>query len=124
METNELIYLWRAESCDGVILNQLDENGVGRKLEEIDKLARPYSLTLLPQLPGLPTVSVKISGTKRFIYFRRVNKRVSMINCLFKGEQTISTFYALGWQDTIEGKNVKSIMWISETGEIKETDEV
>ena len=83
MENKNLIYLWRVEDSNGVVLNQLDENGVGRKLEEVDKLARPYTFFLIPQLPGLPKVSVKISGTKRFIYFRRTNKRVSMMNCLF-----------------------------------------
>jgi len=124
METSELIYLWRVEDVNGTVLNQLDENNVGRKLEDIEKLcSKPYTFYLIPQRPGLPKVSVKISGTKRYIFFRRINKKVSMMNCLFRGEQTISVFYALGWQDNVEGRNVKSIMWISETGEITEDTE-
>lgn len=123
MFNTDLIYLWRVEDCNGVILNQLGTDGQSRKLEEVDKLSRPYTFYLLPQRPGLPKVSVKISGTKRFIYFRRINKKVSMMNSLFKGEQTVSVVYALGWQDNVGGKNVKSIMWISESGEIKEDTE-
>ena len=123
METKDLIYLWRVIDAEGKILDQLNETGQGRKLEEIEVLKRPYTIYLIPQRPGLPQVSVKISGTKRFIYFRKIHKKVSMLGSLFKGEQTVSTVYALGWQDTVEGKNVKSIMWISENGDITEDTE-
>jgi hypothetical protein len=125
METKDLIYLWKVEDCNGVILDQLGVDGQGRKLEDVEKICkRPYTFYLIPQLPGLRKIAVKISGTKRFIYFRRINKKVSMMGCLYSGEQTVSVVYALGWQDTIEGKNVKSIMWIdSVTGEIQETGE-
>ena len=118
-----LFYLWHVEDCNGVVLDQIGADGKGRKLEEIDKLARPYTFYLIPQRPGLPKVSVKISGTKRYIFFRRINKKVSMMNCLFKGEQTVSVFYALGWQDNISGRNVKSIMWVAEDGTINEDTE-
>ena len=121
METKNLDYLWRIEDCDGKILDQINEKGEGRKLAEIEEMKRPYTMFLIPQKPNLPKVSVKIDGSKRFIYFRRINKRVSMIGGLLKGERFVSMFYHLGWQDTTDGKNIKSIMRIDpKTGEVKQ----
>ena len=122
METKNLAYLWKIVDCNGNILDQIDEQGQGRKLTEIEeKMERPYTFYLIPQKKGLSKISVKIDGTKRFIYFRRINKKVSMIGSLFKGEQFVSMRYVLGWQDTVMGKNVKSMMWINpETGEVEQ----
>ena len=121
MRTSQLDYLWKIIDCNGNVLDQINEKGEGRKLTEIDKMKRPYIFYLVPQKLNLHKVSVKIDGTKRFIYFRRVNKKVSMIGSIFKGERIVSMFYALGWQDTIQGKNIKSLMWIDpKTGEIKQ----
>ena len=124
METKNLDYLWRVEDCYGTVLDQLNEKSEGRKLTEIDALKRPYTFYLIPQKSNLPQVSVRIDGTKRFIYFRRLNKKTSMIGGIFRGEQFVSMRYVLGWQDNINGKNVKSMMWINpKTGEIKEKNE-
>ena len=121
MKTSELVYLWRIVDCYGNVLDQINEKGEGRKLSEIDVLTRPYTMYLVPQKPGLPKVSVKIDGTKRFIYFRHINKKVSMVGCNFRGEKFVSMFYVIGWQDNIEGKNVKNLMWVNPvTGEVKQ----
>lgn len=124
METKNLDYLWRVIDCYGTMLDQINEEGKGRKLTEVDALKRPYTFYLIPQKSNLPKVSVRIDGTKRFIYFRRTNKKVSMMGNLFRGEQFVSMRYVLGWQDTINGKNIRSMLWINpKTGEIKEKDE-
>ena len=121
MDTKNLTYLWTVVDCYNNVLNQINEKGEGRKLSEIDALTRPYTFYLVPQKPGLPKVSVKIDSTKRFIYFRRTNKKVSMIGNSFRGEQFVSRMYCIGWQDTIEGKNIKNLIWVNPvTGEVQQ----
>jgi len=121
MKTSELVYLWTVVDCYNNVLNQIDKKDEGRKLTDIDKMKRPYTFYLIPQKKGLPKISVRIDGTKRFIYFRRINKKVSMIGSNFRGEQFVSMRYVLGWQDNVGGKNVKSMMWIDPvTGEVQQ----
>lgn len=65
----------------------------------------------------LKSVSVKLDGNKRWILFSRVYGKSSV------GLDSQIRIYALGWQDTKDGINRKSMMWIYPSGEIEIAEE-
>jgi len=71
-------------------------------------------LSLSPRNDSLPFVSVALEG-KRWIYFSRV--------CGKMGTERRARLYAIGWQDTVNGKNVKCILWIYPDGTIECAEE-
>lgn len=115
MESNPPIeYNLLIESKQGQAVVEL-----GQEQEWLDKyrhlLDTATRLSLLPRNDGLPLVSVSLDGTKRWIYFSRVVGRMNT-------EERIR-LYAIGWQDTINGKNVKSLLWIYPNGLVECADE-
>ena len=70
-------------------------------------------LSLLPH-DGLPFVSVSLEG-KRWIYFSRVYGKMNSPERI--------RLYAIGWQDTVNGKNVKCILWVYPDGSVECAEE-
>ncbi len=66
-------------------------------------------LSLSPR-NGLPFVSVALEG-KRWIYFSRVYGEMNSAKRI--------RLYAIGWQDTVNGKNVKCILWVYPDGAVE-----
>lgn len=115
MESNpEIEYNLAIESEQGQAVVELgqEQGWLDKYRHLLDTATR---LSLLPRNDGLPFVSVSLDGTKRWIYFSRVVGRMNT-------EERIR-LYAIGWQDTINGKNVKSLTWIYPGGMIEMAEE-
>lgn len=115
MESNPSTdYNLQIESDQGQAIVQLgQEQGWLMKYRHL--LDTATRLSLLPRRNGLPFVSVKLGGTKRWIYFSRVYGKMN------SPEQV--RLYVIGWQDTISGKNVKSLLWIYPNGIVECAEE-
>lgn len=72
-------------------------------------------LSLSPRTNGLPFVSVSLDSTKRWIYFSRVYGEMNSPKRI--------RLYAIGWQDTVNGKNVKCILWVYPDGAVECAEE-
>jgi len=101
----QLKYVWKAVYADGTVLKQFDENGRERKFSEIDQ-SRLKIFSWEPVYNGGRPVSVTLKEGQRLIAFRRVKWRP------FLPGSTPVILYAIGWQSTVNGRNVKSITWI------------
>ena len=63
--------------------------------------------------------TVKIEEGMRPIFFRRITQSVNF----FKNTQEVITrIPVFGWQKTVEGRNVKSLIWLLPDGGILVTD--
>lgn len=85
---------------------------------EINKelLATAHTLSLIPKEgEALPVVSVHLDADKRWILFTRVFGNIT-------GGQYVR-LYAIGWQSTVRGVNVKAIQWVYPTGAVESADE-
>jgi len=126
---NPLVYYWIAFYKDKTVLPQFDfETGkenlfsdiVQAKLESIgwfpftqelaDQIAKTGLIVYARQLPIFKT---KITNGQRLILFRRNTVSVSLKTGEMKGRKT---FYLLGWQQTVNGSNIKAILKIDENG--------
>jgi hypothetical protein len=80
---------------------------------------RQFSLKPAPE-SKMPVVIVDLTplpdGTpRRLVWFRRVFKRLN----LGTGQNSpLFQLYCVGWQATVGGRNVRSLMWIYPTGTI------
>ena len=84
-----------------------------------DELADADRLWLIPKVRGelLRNVSVKLGEGRRWIVFSRVYGRSST------GFDKQVRIYAIGWQDTKDNVNRKSIVWIYPSGEMEVAEE-
>lgn len=72
------------------------------------------SIALVPKTgKPLPAIRVMLNDTKRWIIFSRV----------FYTTQGQKRLYAIGWQTTVRGLNVKSITWVLPDGSIQNAEE-
>lgn len=115
-------YYWIITYPDGSQEKQLDNNCEKkldfRKLESHPK----FIFSLISTSSKLPNLQFLIDNQKRLIYFRR---RIKMMNFSTGENRLIKTIYAIGWQKTINGNNIKSITWIDElTGQIYNCDDL
>jgi hypothetical protein len=79
-----------------------------------DQLARLDRISLIPKsgLPfQLPVVTAGITEGKKWIVFTRVFGRTGQITRL--------RLHAVGWEENIDGKVVKSIMWVYPNGAVE-----
>lgn len=91
---------WTAYYADGTQLHQYPDNGSANTYDDIDrdKLVK-FSLSVFDR-----TFTISLEEGRRLIYRHRVVKT--------SGGKSIS-IYLLGWQKTIKGENIQSIMFIS-----------
>lgn len=78
------------------------------------------AIALVPKGPeSLPVVRIELGLGKRWVIFSRVAGRVS------GGLDTsgVLRLYCVGWQATIKGVNVKSLIWIYPDGVIENANE-
>jgi len=109
-------YLWTIDFLDGT--KRSEQEGSKLNFAELDGLSFVFSL--VPQVIGLPPTSTLISDGKRLIFLRR------RIKCFGPaGDKLINTIYCVGWQKTVNGSNVKNLIWINpETKEILNADDI
>lgn len=83
------------------------------------ELKRADRIWLVPKHKDSPlrSVSVRLDNNKRWILFSRVYGKSST------GFDSQIRIYALGWQDTKNGINRKSMMWIYPSGEVEISEE-
>ena len=95
------------------------EVALGREAGWIDAyrhlLDTATRLILSPRVNGLPFVSVFLDNTKRWIYFSRVYGEINSAKRV--------RLYAIGWQDTVNGKNVRCILWVYPDGSVELAEE-
>jgi hypothetical protein len=116
---------WRAHysALDGQPEEFLDEydheTGKGRGFASIDQ-SRLVRFELVSQRPHLPNHSLALLKDSRPIFFRRRHARLSDYvlvddegNEITPGFPTITV---LGWQRTVNGKNVKAVVFFLEDG--------
>lgn len=107
-------YFWMAKLKDGKILSQYDENG-GHLFKEVLKEQENGNLDSIGWFSAFPfkqPVIQKLQDGQRAILFIRHKKSIG------KDGTTHERIYAIGWQATIKGKNVKHISFIYPDGRI------
>jgi len=112
---------------DVVIINKDNPQGIridwGNHPGWIDEYANELDaatvLWLVPKDKGssLRNVSVKLGGGKKWILFSRVYGSTS------GGLDKQVRIYAIGWHETINGVNRKSMVWVYPSGEMEISEE-
>ena len=106
----EMLYNIAVEAPDEQCLIQWgNERGwLETRRDLLDKAAR---ISLIPKEMGeLPVVTVQLGNGKRWIVFSRVYGRLP-------GGRV--RLYCIGWQATVKGVNVKSLLWVYPTGDVE-----
>ncbi len=84
-------------------------------LEHRERLDRADIISLIPKEGvSLPPLTVLLEKGQRWVYFKRTYKIT---------EGPSIALFCLGWQATVEGKNVKSLNWIYPDGYIEAVEE-
>ena len=78
-----------------------------------DLLNNATRISLIPK-GKMPLVTVQLGNGKRWIVFSRVYGRLP-------GGQV--RLYCIGWQMTVNGKNIKSLIWVYPNGNIECAEE-
>lgn len=98
---------WIARYNDGNELHQYREDGSENKYADIDR-SRLVSFALTDDL-NHHVFELHLDPGQRLIYRRRVQQ--------ICGDEPF-VVYMIGWQMTVAGKNVQSIVYISQEGEV------
>jgi len=112
MKSN-LKYVWKATYKDRTEFNQFNEDGTENlfgdiEQDELDEFSFNSSLG--------HTIKLKLKDDMRLICFRRHSMN-------FMG-QNDKIQYVLGYQKTLDGKNVKTMMFIDDEGNVLLSDGV
>lgn len=114
------LWYWEAIYDDGTTLEELEDDGTLHGFREIDQ-ERLVAFILRPLLPHLPQYAVQLNPGKRLIFFRKRRKTLDMNT----GEQRDEPPYqCIGYQETVNGKNVKSYVFVNIEGSSLLTDEM
>jgi len=112
-------WAWRAFYSDGSFLDELEEDGTLHGFREIDQ-ERLVGFILRPLFDHLPQLAVQITPGKRLIFFRKRKKILDMNT----GEQSDAPPYqCIGFQETVNGKNTKSYIFVDVDGNSVLTDD-
>jgi len=79
-----------------------------------DQLMRVQRISLIPKKSislQLPVVTARINEGKKWIIFSRVFGRTTQLSRL--------RLHAIGWEENVEGKVIKSIMWVYPNGSVE-----
>lgn len=114
-------WTWRVHYSDGTTFDEYEPDGTEHSFAEVDN-PRVAVVELLPQHDWLAEHVVKIdaaAGT-RPIFFRRRSRIVN----LESGEDTAGpVIHCLGWQKTVNGRNVASYLFLFADGSSLTTDD-
>lgn len=113
------VYLWRGYHRDGTISDERDETGRLRGFAEV-RATDLFALALVPQVEGLPEPHVVISGDARPICFRR---RSVLFDIETGEQQSGATVHVIGWQQTVNGRNVQALLACFEDGSVMLTSD-
>ena len=91
----------------------LEEQGWLQKYKE--QLDNAKFLEFIPLQEGLPPIVVPLGNGRRFIYVSRVFG-MQGVGILFR-------LYGFGWQKTVDGRNVKQIIWVYPNGGVEISEE-
>ena len=114
---------WRAQYDDGSHLDEHDADGRGVGFASVDQ-SRLVALELLPQSGGIP-YRLQLGEGMRPIFFRRRAVTVNPSDGVPEDERVIDrkTSTVIGWQRTVEGRNVKSLVVLLPDGSVLLTDD-
>lgn len=114
-------YEWVAHYCDGAVLAERPDPSDPSRDNSFAAVDHPrlVAITLTPTNPANPPVGVSVPGNEgaRGIFFRR-NARIVLAG---EGEMPW-TGTAVGWQKTVNGKNVKALLHLGDDGRVILTD--
>ena len=109
-------WTWLVLYSDGTELSEDQAGGFGA----VD-IARVDTLVVLDRNAPELHYAVPIREGMRPIFFRRKRQRVSLGSPSATSGPTIYAT-ALGWQKTVNGRNVKSLIWLMHDGSVAVTD--
>jgi hypothetical protein len=98
---------WQCVYTDNTVLNQYNEDGTENSYTDIDR-SKLSEFRLFDEAGELK-FSLVLDEGQRLIYRRRVFKTLN------NGDDNSEVVvYLVGWQDTVNGKNVQAISYIRE----------
>lgn len=106
------LYLWRAHYSDGTYFDEYDETGQSRGFAAVDQ-SRLLGIELRSQVVGTPDAFLRIPEDARPIFVRR-RHIIGQVDAEQFHETIRQTNTIIGWQKTIQGRNVKALtvfMW-------------
>lgn len=110
-------YIWRVIQRDGTVVCEYPDPSRHVSFREVDPGA-VATLIVEPNarlgIVGAPHAIGLASDTARAIFFRRYSHNLAT------GERTGVTVF--GWQDTVGGRNVKTLCWLHPDGSVLVTD--
>jgi len=104
-------FFWKAIYNDGTELPQYDGDKV-KKYTDIDR-DKLIAFELLKSGDDIPIVKINLEQDQRLIYRRRCRINIS------SSGRTDEAVYIIGWQRTIDGQNVQSILYVDEDCKIE-----
>ena len=130
-----LVYYWKAFYHDGTELAQFDDEGNEHLFKEIDQSklkgfgwfpftyqqeaflkSKGHNVRALP----LPSYVLWLKPGQRLIAFRRHFLSLSIQTPVGVSSLTNhKILYVLGWQETIGGRNMQTLMYIDEEGNVE-----
>jgi hypothetical protein len=112
-------WYWEAIYSDGTSLEELEDDGTLHGFREINQ-EKLTGFILRPLHPHLPQFAVQVNPGKRLIFFRKRKKILDMNT----GEQyDAPPFQCIGFQETVNGRNVKSYLFVDVDGNSVLTDD-
>ena len=103
-------YHLRCQSNDGQVIHfSLEEKGWLEKYRDV--LDRARLIEFIPTDNDLPPVVLPLGNDRRFICASRVFASPGM--------GAVMRLYGFGWQETVDGKNHKHIIWIYPNGSVE-----
>lgn len=133
LEYNPPTFFWVSIYKDDTALPQFDpESGRENLFKDIDqtKLKEfgwyPFTPELASKLqiavkinPFLPKYKIVLAPNQRLIALRRQFINYGFVSKGEPFEKERKTIYLLGWQETVNGRNHKSILFIDEDGNVE-----
>jgi len=104
---------WEALYKDGTKLTQYNEKGEANGYENIDR-SKLAAFCIRRDNEQEPFYRVFLNSEQRLIFRRRVWKKTT-------GER--KDLLMIGWQQTVNGKNIQNISYIHENGQIDNSGE-
>lgn len=114
-------WLWKAWYSDDTYLDEYDETGQSRSFASIDQ-SRCVAIELCSQQIGVQDIVLAIPVDARPIFFRR-RSHVGSVDADGFHETTRLTSTVVGFQKTINGRNVKALTVFMHDGSVFITDD-
>jgi len=112
-------WYWSAVYSDNTYFDEIEDDGTLHNFREIDQ-ERLIGFILRPLHAHLPQFAVQVTPNKRVIFFRKRKKVLNMNT----GEQyDAPPFQCIGFQETVNGRNVKSYLFVDVEGNSVLTDD-